>query len=48
MKKLKQIVSSGLITSLLFSLPLLAKANTLYGLVVTLNPENDLRVKKAA
>lgn len=44
MKKLKQIVSSGLIASLLLSVPLIAKANTLYGLVVNVADGDTITV----
>lgn len=44
MKKLKQIVSSWLIASLLLSVPLIAKANTLYGLVVNVADGDTITV----
>ena len=44
MKKLKQIVSSGLIASLLLSVPLMAKANALYGLVVNVADGDTITV----
>ena len=44
MKKLKQIVSSGLIASLLLSVPLIAKSKTLYGRVVNVADGDTITV----